>query len=102
MKIKGVSMFNLVASVSVCGLLLSVSGAGAATEKQGSTKNPSPSRCAAGPLSETRPPFMNNDTTQAYCESDCCWATGEDVSCNNSSCTGSGEGGTAIFICGVI
>jgi len=98
MKTKGISTFKLVAALSVCGFLLGMSGASAATEKQSPAKDPrTPARSAAGPLSEAKTslPFM----TQAYCESDCCWASGDEVSCSNSGCSGSGKGGVAIFIC---
>jgi hypothetical protein len=103
MRIKGNSMFKFVVALGTCAFLLGVNGAGAVGIKQSPSKHPvKGGNHAAGPRSTTnsQPPFFLKDfTIQSYCESDCCWATGEEVSCSNSGCSGSDSYGTAIYIC---
>ncbi|HEX4965254.1 MAG TPA: hypothetical protein VF173_30880 [Thermoanaerobaculia bacterium] len=80
------------ASLGICCFLLWMTGAGAASGKQ-KVKH------AAGPVAKHGHHLQLKAATQGYCESDCCWATGEQVYCDNGGCWGSDSQGTAIYIC---
>jgi hypothetical protein len=91
------SMLKLVSLGLGC-FLFWMTGAGAATHApihHGRT-----AKHAVGPLAKGgRHIQLKTESTQGYCESDCCWATGEQVYCDNGGCWGSDSGGTAIYIC---
>ncbi len=96
------SMLKL-ASLGICCFLLWMTGAGAANGKQNQGRTTGrTTRHAAGSRAKGGRSLLLKDSTQGYCESDCCWATGDDVSCNNDRCTGSDSKGTAIYICNAI
>lgn len=100
-------MFKIVAFLVVCCFMLTALAASAAPADRARIKVPK-SKFAVGPLStakhpptpffKTTPTGTTGSFTEAYCESDCCWASGEEVYCSNSHCWASG-GGFALFIC---
>ena len=87
-------MFKLMASLAVCGFLLGVSSAGAATNDQGPNKevgraHRTHSKPAAGRSHDDLQSFLRSlsKASVPYCESDCCWAAGcDEVECTASSC----------------
>jgi hypothetical protein len=93
------SMFKLV-SLGVGCFLFWMTGAGAATHIH--AKPARSIKHAAGPVAKGgRHLLLKTESLQGYCESDCCWATGDQVYCDNSGCWGSDGSGTAIYICNV-
>lgn len=102
------SMFKLVAFMVICCFLLTAVSAFAAPGDRARIKVPK-SKFGVGPLSTAKQPatpfFKKIPTgttgtfTEAYCESGCCWASGEFVICSESGCYAEGGGEVAIYIC---
>jgi hypothetical protein len=102
------STFKLVAFLLVCCFMLSAIAASAAPGERARLRVPK-SKLGVGPLSTAKAPaapFMKTiptgptgSFTEAYCESGCCWASGEFVVCSESGCYAEGGGETAIYIC---
>lgn len=95
MSIKRNAMFKLVFALGLCAFLFGVSGADAAKKN----KSPKPD---AGALTELESAiFSEGGSTEAYCESSCCWASGSHVICSESGCYAENEDGseTAEYIC---
>ena len=92
MRIQGNTMFKLVGSLALCGFLLGTSdGAGAATKKEVGK----PATGSVTAFGMTAPPPDN----PAYCESSCCWASGEHVVCSESGCYAESGDESAEYIC---
>ncbi|MDP9120213.1 MAG: hypothetical protein M3O15_02415 [Acidobacteriota bacterium] len=102
------SMLKLIVAVGVCGCLLGLNGASAATGKKGPSSSPAPhsQRVSTKGGKPAFAPFLNGVTTQATCIADCGDGTGwmcsgESVSCTDGAgCSASGSGGTAFGVCG--
>ena len=104
MRLKKESALFLTALLVVCGLMLSVQGAAAATGEQNMSKDPG---------KDSGAPFLNVGSTKdgsadflrflepdvAECSSNCCWASGCNVVCSETSCTASCGSETATYIC---
>jgi hypothetical protein len=116
MRFKSGALFTFVALLAIFGFLLEVSDAAAASkriqgkdpegpasriERNVSKQSKVPSFFAVGGAEDSRPPLaFLKDFTAAECSSGCCWASGCNVSCSESSCTAScGPNDTAEYIC---
>ena len=103
------TMFKLVAFMVICCFLLTAVSAFAAPGDRARIRVPK-SKFGVGPKgpgSQPAAPFMKSfstgttsgETTGAYCESGCCWASGQHVVCSESGCYAEGGGETAEYIC---
>lgn len=104
MRLKKDAAFFLTALLVVCGLMLTAHGATAATGEQNMSKD---SGKGAGL------PFLNVGSTTdgsnaflrfldpdvAQCSSGCCWASGCNVTCSETSCTASCGSETSTYVC---
>jgi len=83
------SMLRVAFVLGLCGILFGITGANAAS------KPAHPTRAHVGSLSDLR----MSPVGSAYCESGCCWASGEHVVCSESGCYAEGGGESAEYIC---
>jgi hypothetical protein len=96
MSIKSNAMFKLVFSLALCAFLFAASAADAANDKKAKRSRPD-----AGSLADLELRIFSGPTTEAYCESGCCWASGSHVTCSESGCYAENEDGSesAEYIC---
>lgn len=96
MHVKRGSRFAFVALLAVCGFLFGAIGAVA--EEPNKTETPPPVDAGDVRSAPSLSAFLQS--IGAYCESNCCWASGCNVECSSSSCFAScPDGSSAKYTC---